>query len=259
MPVLNEGDRIRRAITSLERQTHAIDRLVVVDGGSTDSTHETVEATASDTEFDVELLVLEGAGVRYSSQVGAEAAASRLLDDLGDREGVVLRLEGDSALEETFVETAVERLADPDCSVFGAAVQPHEPDVHRLCKRLFTLAQNAEQLPKGRGMAFRARDFRAVDGYRLDADEDVASSPIDCLEDGILVAKLCRRGAVAFSHDTCVYSSVPSTTATSPSRWLVALHIEREMGPTHYFTRIANPVNTVLYAARRVVGRYSAP
>lgn len=252
MPVLNEGDRIERAIGSLQRQSHPIARLVVVDGGSTDDTHDVVEAAAADVEFEVDLHVREGAGVRHASQVGAERAASALLES-GD-DGVVVRLEGDSALERTFVERAVDALAGEDCSAFGAPVRPHEPDTKRLRKRLFTVIQNAEMLPKGRAMAFRAADFRAVDGYRIDGEDDLADSPIDCLEDGILVAKLQERGDVVFDHDTCVYSSVPSTTATSPSRWRVAWRIERAMGPTNYFTRIANPVNTLLYAGKRLVG-----
>lgn len=254
MPVLNEESRISRAISSLEDQTHPISKLIVVDGGSTDGTQERVEEMAVETEFDVELQVLEGAGVRYSSQFGAETAAD-YLDEAGGERRIVVRLEGDSALEERFVETAVKWLEDDRYSVFGAPVSPHNPEKNRVIKRLFTVVQNAEMLPKGRGMAFRARDFRAVGGYRMAPGEDIQSSEIDCLEDGILVSKLREHGEIGFSHETCVYSTVPSTSATSPDRWYKALEIEREMGPTHYFTRIANPVNTLFYAGKRLTRR----
>lgn len=250
MPVLNEEARIRRAVSSLQQQTHPIRKLVVVDGGSTDSTQQTVESTATETDFDVDLHVLEGAGVRYSSQFGAEKTGEYLRDQRCAADGVVVRLEGDSALEETFVETAVSWLDDEVYSVFGAPVRPHEPSARPLTKRLFTFVQNAEMLPKGRGMAFRSCDFAAVDGYRMDPGEDIQSSQVDCLEDGILVSKLRERGTIGFSHDTCVYSTVPSTSATSPRRWWMAFKIERRIGPTNYFTRIANPVNKLFYASR---------
>lgn len=257
MPVLNEEGRIGRAISSLQEQTHPVSKLVVVDGGSTDGTHREVEAMAAETDFEIDLHVLEGAGVRYSSQFGAEKAAEHLVETHEKNDGVVLRIEGDSALEETFVETAVSWLEDERYTVFGAPVKPHEPANRPLTKRVFAFVQNAEQLPKGRGMAFRAGDFYAVDGYRMDAEEDIQASEIDCLEDGILVSKLQARGNVAFSHDTCVYSTVPSTSATSPRRWWIAAKIEREMGPTHYFTRIASPINKLFYAGRQLVDSVS--
>lgn len=252
MPVLNESKRIGRAISSLQRQTHPISKLVVVDGGSTDGTQKEVEAIAAETDFEIDLHVIEGAGVRYSSQFGVEKAAEHLSGEQ-DTSGTILRLEGDSALEETFVETAVSALDDEAYTVFGATVEPHEPTDKPLTKRVFKLVQNAEGLPKGRGMAFRASDFYAVDGYRMDSEEDIRASQVDCLEDGILVSKLQDHGEVAFSHDTCVYSTVPSTSATSPRRWWMAAKIEQEMGPTSYFTRIANPINKLFYAGERLV------
>ena len=255
MPVLNEEGRISRAISSLRRQTHPVSKLVVVDGGSTDGTHEAVESMAAETEFDIDLYVLEGAGVRYSSQFGAEKAAEVLPKTDGTPEGIILRLEGDSALEETFVETTVSWLDDETYSVFGAPVQPHDPDTKPRRKQFFTLIQNAERLPKGRAMAFRAHDFYAVDGYRMESEEDIHKSDIDCLEDGILVSKLRERGRVKFSHDTCVYSTVPSTTATSPERWKKAAKIEWKMGPTNYFTKIVSPLNKLLYAGQQFTER----
>lgn len=252
MPVLNEAGRIGRAISSLQRQTHPVSRLVVIDGGSTDSTQEEVKTIAAETDFEIDLHVLQGAGVRFSSQFGAEKAAEHLPRSDGTPDGIVVRLEGDSALEESFVETAAETLGEESYSVFGGPVSPHEPMENPVIKRFFTFYQNAERLPKGRGMAFKADDFYAVDGYRMEPGEDIRSSEIDCLEDGILVSKLQERGEAAFSHETCVYSTVPSTSATSPRRWWVAAKIEREMGPTSYFTRIASPVNKLSYAAERL-------
>lgn len=252
MPVLNEGGRIGRAIRSLQEQTHQISKLYVIDGGSTDATHDEVREMDARTDFDIELHVLEGAGVRYSSQFGAEQAASHLIDETEHEDGIILRLEGDSALQETFVEESISYLADSTYSVFGAPVRPHNPDTRPVTKRVFTFVQNGEKLPKGRAMAFRACDFRDVNGYRMDADEDIASSYIDCLEDGILVTKLQEEGKIAFSMDTCVYSTVPSTTATSVDRWKKALVIERKIGPTGYFTRIANPLNRLVYAGSMI-------
>lgn len=79
-------------------------------------------------------------------------------------------------------------------------------------------------LPKGRAMAFCAKGFEDVHGYRM--SENILSSSVDCLEDGILVTKLKKRGNVVFSHSIHVNSTIPSTTATSADRWRKALKIE---------------------------------
>ncbi|MCJ7429313.1 MAG: glycosyltransferase [Candidatus Nanohaloarchaeota archaeon QJJ-5] len=255
MPVLNEGGRISRAIRSLRNQTHPVSKLIVVDGGSTDSTHEEVRRHAEQASFDIELEILEGEGVRYSSQYGAKKAADHITEECGEDDGIVLRLEGDSALEDHFLDEAVSYLQSDTYTVFGAPVKPHDPRDKRMTKRIFTFLQNAEGLPKGRGMAFRAQDFYDVDGYRMHEDENIQNSKVDCLEDGIIVSKLRDRGKVAFSHDTYVNSTVPSTTATSLERWRLAVKIEREMGPTKYFTKIASPLNKLTYASKRIASR----
>ncbi|MFT4867614.1 MAG: hypothetical protein ACI9LV_000215 [Candidatus Nanohaloarchaea archaeon] len=251
MPVLNEGGRIGRAIKSLKNQTHSISKLIVVDGGSTDKTHEEVRAIAEDADFEVDLDILEGAGVRYSSQYGAGKAADYLLDELGEEDGIVLRLEGDSSLEKHFVQEADKYLSQDDYKVFGAPVKPHKPSEKPIRKRIWASCQNSDMLPKGRGMAFTAQDFRDFHGYRMEENEDIKASPVDCLEDGILVTKLQEKGKVAFSYETHVNSTVPSTTATSLSRMRLAVKIERKMGPTGYFTKIINPANTALYPVKR--------
>lgn len=255
MPVLNEGRRISRAIRSLRNQTHPVSKLIVVDGGSTDSTHEEVRRHAEQADFDIELEILEGKGVRYSSQHGAKKAADHITNECCEDDGIVLRLEGDSALEDHFLEEAVSYLQSDTYTVFGAPVKPHDPRDKRMTKRIFMFFQNAEGLPKGRGMAFRAQDFYDVDGYRMHKDEDIQDSAVDCLEDGIIVSKLQKIGTVAFSHDTYVNSTVPSTTATSLKRWRLAVTIERKMGPTKYFTKIASPVNTAVYVGKRLASR----
>lgn len=254
MPVLNEGERIGRAISSLQDQTAEVSKLIVADGGSTDDTHEVVREKAEEVDFDIELDVIEGAGVRYSSQVSAEKAAEHVISESDNDDGIVLRLEGDSSLDENFVEEAISYLEDEEYTVFGAPVKPHEPSEEHLKKAFFTLMQNADTLPKGRGMAFRAQDFQDVNGYRMEANEDIQASPVDCLEDGILVSKLQEHGKVAFSHDTHVNSTVPSSTATSLERWRLTLTIERKMGITNYFTKIASPVNKVSYTGKQLAG-----
>lgn len=252
MPVLNEENGIRRAITSLQQQSIPVDKLIIVDGGSTDATKQVAQDMDSITNFAIDFYEIDGAGVRFSSQFGAEKAAEHLRQTGNATDGVILRLEGDSALEETFVETAINYLSEGSYSVFGAPVNPHQPRNERVKKRFFSLLQNSDGLPKGRGMAFKPEDFYAVNGYKIKPDERIQFSDIDCLEDGILVSKLQEYGEVAFCRDTCVYSTVPSTTATSPDRYLQAAKIEREIGPTNYFTEIINPINTMKYVGKNV-------
>ena len=253
MPVLNEGGRIERAITSLQNQTHSISKLYVIDGGSTDSTHEEVEKIAKEVDFEIELDVLQGAGVRYSSQYGAEKAAEHITEELGEDDGMILRVEGDSSLDENFVEEASRYLEREDYKVFGAPVKPHDPSTKPVKKRIFAIYQNSEMLPKGRGMAFMAKDFYEFHGYRMEPGEEIKESNIDCLEDGILVSKLQKEGKVAFSHNTHVRSTVPSTTATSMDRWKKGLRIEREIGPTGYYTKAVSPLNVMVYPFRRLL------
>lgn len=254
MPVLNEGGRITRAITSLQNQTHSVSKLYVIDGGSTDSTHDEVKKKAEEADFEIELEILEGAGVRSSSQYGAEKAAEHLTEKLGEDDGVILRVEGDSSLEEHFVEKACNYLGEDEYKVFGAPVKPHDPEIKPVRKRIFTTWQNSEMLPKGRGMAFKVSDFQEYYGYKMEEDEDIQASEVDCLEDGILVSKLQKHGRIAFCHETHVNSTVPSTTATSLDRWKKAIKIEREIGPTGYFTKIASPVNTAIYPVKKLAG-----
>lgn len=253
MPVLNEGGRIKRAINSLQNQTHSISKLYVIDGGSTDSTHEEVKEKAEEVDFEIELDVLQGAGVRYSSQYGAEKAAEHITNELNEEDGMILRVEGDSSLGENFVEEASKYLQKEEYKVFGAAVKPHDPSTKPVTKQIFTVLQNAEMLPKGRGMAFTVQDFQDFNGYRMKPGEKIKESNIDCLEDGILVSKLQKEGKVAFSHKTHVRSTVPSTTATSMDRWKKGLQIEREIGPTGYYTKAVSPVNVMIYPLKRLL------
>lgn len=253
MPVLNEGDGIYDSILALDEQTHPIERLHIIDGGSDDDTLDEIERAEAEVPFDVTVTVEPGAGVRASSQTGAGDIAEWLVDEYGD--GVVLRCEGDSSLEDNFVEEAVDALSEPENTVFGAPVAPHEPGEDRIKKTMFQVLQNADRLPKGRGMAFRAKDFLEVDGYRISPDEELENAYIDCLEDGIITTKLNERGDIVFCEDTTVYSSLPSTTATSLERWKKAVVLETKIGPSNYFTRLGNPLWVARYTGRSVTRR----
>lgn len=257
IPVLNEADGIYDSILGLDDQTHPIERLHIVDGGSDDATLEEIDRARDEVPFDITVTVKDGAGIRTSSQIGAEDIAQWLIDEYGD--GIVLRTDGDSTLAPNFLKEAAEALSDPDNSVFGAPVAPHQPEEGRIKKSMFQALQNADQLPKGRGMAFRAQDFFEVDGYRMTPDEDIEDAYLDCMEDGVITAKLADIGNVVFSDNTTVYSTIPSTTASSLDRWKKAALIEARMGPTKYFTRIGNPLWVARHTGRKVRDRLELP
>ena len=253
MPVLNEDETIHKSINSLEEQTKQISKLIVVDGGSTDETHEIVEQKSSETDFEIDLEVLEGSGVRHSSEYGANQAADYL--DEKECSGIILRIEGDSSLEENFVEEACRYLEKEPYKVFGAQVKPHNRNSKKVTRKLFKILQNADGLPKGRAMAFKPEDFYKVNGYKMKEDEDIKKSEIDCLEDSILVSKLKKEGKIAFSEETHVKSTLPSTTATSIDRWKKGVKIEAKIGPTGYGTKIINPLNPLLYSVEKALNK----
>jgi len=257
IPVLNEDDGIYDSILGLNDQTHPIERLHIIDGGSEDDTLAEIDRARSDVPFEIVVTVQDGAGIRAASQTGAEDIAGWLIEEYGD--GVVLRTDGDSTLADNFLGEAVNALEDPVNTVFGAPVAPHDPRESRIKKSTFQALQNADRLPKGRGMAFRATDFFEVDGYRMSPEEDIEDAYLDCMEDGVISAKLADIGDVVFCEDTTVYSTIPSTTATSLDRWKKAALIETKMGPTKYFTRIGNPLWVALYTGRKVRQRIDNP
>lgn len=244
MPTLNEADGVADAVRSLDRQTHPVSSLTVVDGGSDDGTLDELEQVEDEVSFRVDIVVIEGGGARYSSQVGAERAIERVREEADD--GVVVRIEGDSAFSEEFVKEAVDRLQD-GAACFGAKVEPKEDDG---MKEAIAFLQNLDRYPKGRGMAFRASDFEAVGGYRLEGEttEDIQRSDVNCLGDTILTGKLRERGAVAFSHAASVASTVPSTTLTSLDRWSKRLLLETRIGPRFDLNR---PLQHVRIPAER--------
>ncbi|MFB6076498.1 MAG: glycosyltransferase family 2 protein, partial [Candidatus Nanohaloarchaea archaeon] len=227
MPTLNEAGTVDDAIRSLADQTHPVEHLTVVDGGSTDGTVAEVRSAADDVPFDVDVEVVTDGGVRYASQIGAEHAIDHLPGD-----GVVLRIEGDSVLSDKFVEEAVQHLRQDEYVCYGAKVEPRDGDGGPVADA-FRRIQNLNRYPKGRGMAFRASDFDAVDGYLLDDESagDLRSSPVDCFGDAILTAKLRDRGTLAFSESATVRSTVPSTSAVSLDRWKRRMLLEPRIAP----------------------------
>lgn len=261
IPTLNEEDTIEKTLQTLEDQTHTIEKVFIIDGGSTDATHDRIEAMQDAVSYAIDLTVIDGGGVRYSSQIGGEKAARHLLDEQEYENAIILRAEADSGLHERFLEEAVSALNNNHVSLYGARSVPAKPQERKALKGLLTAFSNADNLPKGRGMAFTAQDFRQADGYRLETEPSTEQMDpsLDCFGDVVITHKLRKRGNVVFSSDAHVTTQIPSTSMSSPDRIKKRVRLERRIGPTPHLWQKMNPFAVASSMSHQLPDRPKAP
>lgn len=117
IPAHNEAQSIGRTITSLLRQTHPPDRILVVSDNSTDSTVEVARTAGAD--------VMESVNNTHRKA----GALNQALDVVGTWfPQHVMVMDADTELTPRFVEIALQRLRDPKMGAVGAVfggVNPH--------------------------------------------------------------------------------------------------------------------------------------
>jgi len=189
--VLNEGESIRRLMDSLCAQTHQPDEVVIVDGGSRDTTV-TVMETYRD-RLPLKIVVEAGANISRGRNLAVSHAMGDLLaiTDAGVRldpawlKNLAAPFERDSALN----VAAGFFLPDPHTvfeAAMGATVLPQVEDIHP-----------ATFLPSSRSVALRRSAFEAVGGY---------PEWLDYCEDLIFDLRLQANFApFAFAPDALVY------------------------------------------------------
>ncbi|MFC2023401.1 glycosyltransferase [Chloroflexota bacterium] len=174
--VLNEGTAINRLLDSLASQTRVPQEVVIVDGGSTDGTLDSLNRWTASKRL--ELCVLEKPGSNISEGRNAAIAAAR-----GE---VIATTDAGVRLEEGWLEALIRPFeqeesgsgphvavvagwftADPKSpfeTAMGATVLPHAREID---------AQTF--LPSSRSVAFRKAAWQAVGGYPewLDYCEDL--------------------------------------------------------------------------------------
>lgn len=227
LPTLNEAEGVGQALAALANQTHSVDRIYLLDGGSTDGTVKRAKNVASDHGLDLDVTERKDGNIGWACHIGGMKAAKYILDDLDAQDGVIIRTDADSILAPSFVATAVNELSDPDVTIMGAQTVPMMANKpcgcayhaeEKLTKAVFATISNLNPNPKGRAQAFRARDFREINGYCLCGD-DVCNCDPDWYEDAVLTEKLKTRGRSVFSRDTYVKTELPSTTLSSVHLW----------------------------------------
>lgn len=167
--VLNEGESIRRLMDSLCAQTRQPDEVVIVDGGSRDTTVAVMESYRD--RLPLKIIVEHGANISRGRNVAVSHAMGDILaiTDAGVRliptwlENLTAPFEHDSALN----VVAGFFLPDPHTvfeAAMGATVLPQVEDINP-----------ATFLPSSRSVGVRRSAFEAVGGYPewLDYCEDL--------------------------------------------------------------------------------------
>jgi glycosyltransferase involved in cell wall biosynthesis len=189
--VLNEGESIRRLMDSLCAQTHQPDEVVIVDGGSRDSTVAVMVSYRD--RLPLKIIVESGANISRGRNLAVQHATGEILaiTDAGVRlaptwlKNLVAPFERDSGLN----VVAGFFLPDPHMvfeAAMGATVLPQVEDINPVTF-----------LPSSRSVAVKRAAFETVGGY---------PEWLDYCEDLIFDLRLQARFApFAFAPDALVY------------------------------------------------------
>jgi rSAM/selenodomain-associated transferase 2 len=184
MPVLNEGERIARALSTLPLTGD--EELVVVDGGSTDRTVETARGFT-------ENVFPSRAGRGRQMNAGAERAGG----------AIFLFLHADCVLPENAFAIIRATLKDKKISAGAFDLKVEHPSIwFRLIETGANIRSRLTSVPYGdQALFMRKETFNHIGGFR----------DIPVMEDIEIAGRMKSEGRVAF---------VRPPVLTSPRRWL---------------------------------------
>jgi glycosyltransferase involved in cell wall biosynthesis len=173
MTVFNEAGNIEALLDSLCAQTRPPDEIVIVDGGSTDSTPAKIrDWQARNPDLPLNLIVQPGANISQGRNAAISAASHEII--AATDAGVRLRHDWLSELSAPFAKPGVAAVAGffradpkPDSPfeiAMGATVLPAEPEI-----------KPEKFLPSSRSVAFKRTVWEKAGGYPewLDYCEDL--------------------------------------------------------------------------------------
>lgn len=181
----NEGERLRRCLEALRRET---DRIVYVDSGSTDGSVETARALGvSVVELDM--------SIPFTASRARNAGFARLRETWPGTDYVQF-VDGDMEVLAGWLDTAADVLdARPEVVAVCGVRRERHPErslYNRICDVEWRIGEPGETANFGGDVMFRARALADVGGY----DEGVIAA-----EDDELGVRLRERGGVLLRID----------------------------------------------------------
>lgn len=179
LPTLNVEDTIDYCIGGLLKQTVQPDEILVVDGGSTDST----------------LRKLSELGIIPIAQNIRGIGAARRIAVEKSRNNIILSTDGDTMLDSNFIEYGAEDLIEKQaCAAFGKIRSLTEEG------RIWEVPSNAYRKARGYNTIFKKECCSVSYCYTTEGRK----------EDWDLIEDLSKRGHIIYDERLIAYTSLPT-------------------------------------------------
>ncbi len=205
IPALNEEENLRNCLDALSRQTLTDFEVIVVDGGSSDSTVDVARG------FGAQVVVLKERGIARARERGFREAKTPL----------IASTDADSLPPPHWLESLLGPFSDPRVvGVYGTTAHRGVKDLGAKSFRLWQRLHHLLRLPifLGPNFAVRREAFLRVGGFQEPGGDFPSSYPE--ADDFLIGLKLVRLGKVVFLPELCV---------TTSDRRLSLLHFPREL------------------------------
>ena len=159
--IKNEGDSIKDWIVTLENQTLTPDEIIIVDGGSTDSTLEILDNYIKKSKLNYKLIKEKSAGISKGRNIAIEQA----------RNDIIISIDAGSILDKDYFKNMIKAFeADPEIDmVVGIYKSQNRSFFDRLLNKYFipdwdNFDYNS-LLPSARSVAYRKKLWREIGGH----------------------------------------------------------------------------------------------
>ncbi len=188
IPTYQEGDYIKKTLSTLTGLNESSVEIIIVDGGSKDNTVDIARRYAD------KVYRLNQRGISRAKNYGAERAAGNLL----------IFLDADVTVPQFFMKKVYE--AFQDGNVVGATcnIMPTNPRLRELIfftfyNGLLRFLSKIKPHSRGEFIAVRREAFMAINGF---------NENLPCVEDHDLALRLSKLGKFIFIADLTVYETL---------------------------------------------------